>query len=77
MEKIRREVQEALEMIPGGVCVYLYKEGRIYPVFRNSSFYETLGCFGVYRGNKPGDGISGNTQGRPSGSEGKSKQIIA
>ena len=48
MEKIRREVQEALEMIPGGVCVYLYKEGRIYPVFRNSSFYETLGCFEEY-----------------------------
>ena len=50
MEKIRREVQEALEMIPGGVCVYLYKEGRIYPVFRNSSFYETLGCFEEYTG---------------------------
>lgn len=30
--------------------MYLYKEGRIYPVFRSSSFYETLGCFEEYTG---------------------------
>lgn len=43
LDEIRKKVKVPLGMIPIGACVYLYKEGQIFPVFRNAAFYETLG----------------------------------
>ena len=41
--KLSKEIEDILNKLPSGLCVYRMENGRIYPVFHNPAFHKLLG----------------------------------
>lgn len=40
---LKEQLESIFSSIPGGLCVYRYVDGKIFPVYHNTTFYEIMG----------------------------------